>query len=380
MFLSSHGQILSDLNFWIFFIPAIFILSHITLLLIIIPQWLINGYFDPKERKEKRYRELESIANDLDLYNRTVAPQKNLNFFSWLVYQKKVRDYYTPYANDIGKLENDIWNSDKKIKPDSILRCFYGAIFSRQTLINILCTKDSVKPYIMIGTQRIPKGKNNSTYYRVIHFKSDTLNFPKCSVDPIHEWIDSISPNPDDINFISDEEFSKKFDLTGEDQAKIRALFNKNIRKQIIKNPNWTWKFDNNSILIKYRIINHNIKDMNDIKHSFKELSLLHNKLNKTNTNALPSKDEIESDTPKEIIDKKLYNKRMTTFGFLIGCGTLLTLFALFLLFVFFVRIDFRFLIQGIFCMFIGFPLLLYAKSEWKRNKKLKTDGKVTKN
>ncbi len=65
MFLSSHGQILSDLNFWIFFIPTIFILSYVALLFIIIPQWLINGYFDPQKRKEKRYRELESIANDI---------------------------------------------------------------------------------------------------------------------------------------------------------------------------------------------------------------------------------------------------------------------------------------------------------------------------
>ncbi len=65
----------------------------------------------------------------------------------------------------------------------------------------------------------------------------------------------------------------------------------------------------------------------------------------------------------------------MTTFGFLIGCGTLLTLFALFLLLVFFVRIDFRFLIQGIFCMFIGLPLLLYANSEWKQKTKNRWEG-----
>ena len=89
MFLLSNGHILSDLGFWIFFIPTIFILSHVVLLIIIIPQWLLDGYFDPKKRKQDRYNALESITNDLGLRNKTVQPEKNLNFFSWLVYQKK---------------------------------------------------------------------------------------------------------------------------------------------------------------------------------------------------------------------------------------------------------------------------------------------------
>ena len=378
MFLLSNGYILSDLGFWIFFIPTIFILSHIVLLIIIIPQWLIDDYFDPKGRKQDRYNALESIANDLGLHNKTASPQKKLNFFSWLVYQKKIRDYYIPYENEIGKIENNIWEKDKKIKPDSMPRYFYGAIFSKQNLIDVLCTKDSSKPSIMIATQRIRKGKNNSTYYRILHLKSHTLNFPQCNIDPINEWIDSISPNQDDINFTSDEDFSKKFDLTGPDQLKIRALFNKDIRDHITKNPNWKWKFGNNRILLKYRIDFSELHNFQDINISFKEFSQLHKKLKNIDLANEPSEAELKSDKPNEIINKKLFNKRMATFGILMGCGTVLTSFSLFLLFIFFIRIDFRFFVQGVFFMAIGLTLFIYGKSEWKRNKELKANGKVT--
>ena len=378
MFLLSNGHILSDLDFWMFFIPTILILSHIVLLIIIIPQWIIDSYFDPKGRKQDRYNALGSIANDLGLHNKTVLPQKSLNFFSWLVYQKKIRDYYIPYENDIGKIDNNIWETDKEIKPDSVARYFYGAIFSKQNLLDVLCTKESSKPYIMITTQRIRKGKNNSDYYRILHLKSHTLTFPQCNIDPINEWIDSISPNEDDINFTSDENFSKKFDLTGLDQLKIRALFNKDIREEIAKNPNRTWRFENECILLKYKINIQELHNLQDIKVSFKEFSQLHKKLENIDIANGPSEAELESDTPKEIINKKLFNKRMTTFGILMGCGTLLTFFSLLLLFIFFVRIDFRFFVQGVFFMAIGLTLFIYGKSEWKRNKELKASGKVT--
>ena len=380
MLLSSHGQILSDPNFWMFFIPAILILLHIVLLIIIIPKWLMDGYFDPKGRKEKKHSALTVIANDLGMENKTVPPQKNLNFFSWLIYQKKVRDYYAPYVINIGKIEGDIWESRKKINPDSIPRYFYGALFSTQPLSDILTTKDPADPYIMVATQRIPQGKNRNVYNRIIHYRSDALDLPKCDVDPTHEWVDSISPTPDDINFISDEEFSKKFDLTGDDQIKIRALFNKDIRAIMIDNPNWTWKFEDNSILIKYRIKGQALNEMIDIKPSLGELSKLHTKLKTTDITTVPSKEKIEADTPDEIIDKKLYNKRMITFGCFLGCGTFLTLLGSFMLFGFFVRIDFTFLLQGLFLGFIGVALFLYGKSEWKRNKILKAEGKVKDN
>ena len=378
MFLLSNGHILSELGFWIFFIPTIFVLSHVVLLIIIIPQWLLDGYFDPKKRKQDRYNALESIANDLGLRNKTVQPEKNLNFFSWLVYQKKVRDYYIPYENKINKIDGHIWETVKEIKPDSIPQYFYGAIFSKQNLLDVLCTKDSSKPNMTIATRRIRKGKNNSDYYRILHLKSHTLTFPQCSIDPVNEWIDSISPNQDDINFTSDEDFSKKFDLTGENQLKIRALFNKSIREQISKKPNWKWKFENECILLKYKINAPELHNFQDIKVSLKELSQLHKKLEKSNIVSKPLEAELESDNPKEIINKKLFKKRMAIFGILMGCGTAITSFSLFLLFIFFVRIDFRFFVQGIFFLAIGLTLFIYGKSEWKRNKTLKANGKVT--
>ena len=45
------------------------------------------------------------------------------------------------------------------------------------------------------------------------------------------------------------------------------------------KNPNWTWKFGNKCILLKYRIDVSELHDSQDIKIPFKELSQLHKKL-----------------------------------------------------------------------------------------------------
>ena len=98
-----------------------------------------------------------------------------------------------------------IYESRKKVKPDSIPRYFYGALFSAQPLSDILCTKEGAEPYIMAASQRTSQGKH-SIYNRIIHYKSPALDLPKCNVVPTHEWVDSISPEPDDINFISDED------------------------------------------------------------------------------------------------------------------------------------------------------------------------------
>ena len=91
----------------------------------------------------------------------------------------------------------------------------------------------------------------------------------------------------------------------------------------------------------------------------------------------LLTEEEIAQDTPKEIIDKKLYNKRLATFGCTMGCGTLALLFALPLLFGSFVRLDFEMLFLGLFFGVPGILLFLYGRSEWKRNKRLKAEGKV---
>ena len=330
-----------------------------------------------KVEKKKKYSRLTAIANDLGLKNKTVKPQNNLNFFSWLVFQKKIRDYYLPYVKEIGEIEGDIWESRKKVKPDSIPRYFYGALFSKQPITDILCTNDSADPYIMIATQRISQGKNSVIYNRIIHCKSHTLDLPKCDIEPTHEWIDSISPTQNDINFVSDKEFSKKFDLTGDNQKKIRTLLSKSVRNVIVDNPEWKWKMENQAILIKYRISKSIVNDMSDVKPSLSTLSLVYNKLNTGTIDTLLSQEEIEKDTPDEIINKKLYNKRMITFGCALGCGTFLIFLALFLLFGFFVRMNFALLFQGLFLGFIGIVLFQYSTSEWKRNKELKKEGKV---
>ena len=375
MFLSSHGQVLSDPNFWIFFIIALFILLHILFLIIIIPQWLLDAHFDPKKKKEKEIK-LKSMANELGLENKTVYSLKNLNLFSWLVYKKRVRDYYVPYIREIGKIEGDILKSRKKVTPDSIPRYFYGALFSEQPLSDILCTKNSVDPYIMVATQRSSQGKS-TIFHRVIHFRSYTLGLPKCAVSPTHEWIDSISPEPDDINFISDEKFSKKFDLTGENQLRIRKIFNQEIRAIMVNNSKWTWKLENHSILIKYLITVEDLNQMNDIKPSLIELSKLYKILQSTDITSPSTREQIEADILDEIIDKKLYKKRMVIFACLLLFGAFLVLLALFMLIGFFIKIKFPFLFYGLFLGLVGFALFQYGKSEWVRNKNLKKEGKV---
>ena len=100
---------------------------------------------------------------------------------------------------------------------------------------------------------------------------------------------------------------------------------------------------------MKYKINIPELHNFQDIKVSLKELSQLNKKLEKINIASEPLEAELESDNPKEIINKKLFKKRMAIFGILMGCGTAITSFSLFLLFIFFVRIDFRFFVQGIF-------------------------------
>jgi hypothetical protein len=59
------------------------------------------------------------------------------------------------------------------------------------------------------------------------------------------------------------------------------------------------------------------------------------------------------------------------------GCGTLAILFALPMFLGFFVRLDFEMLFLGLFYGVPGILLFLYGRSEWKRNKQLKAEGKV---
>ena len=93
---------------------AFLILLHIPLLFVIITKWLMEGYFDIKGLKEKKFLILISIAKDLGMENKT-STTKNLNFFFLVGIPKRVRDYYAPYVANIGKIEGDIWESRKKV-------------------------------------------------------------------------------------------------------------------------------------------------------------------------------------------------------------------------------------------------------------------------
>ena len=86
----------------------------------------------------------------------------------------------------------------------------------------IITTEDDANPFIMVTQKSEKKSKNSVSHYRVIYYKSDDLDLPKCEVNPTYELIDSIMPDPEDINFVSDEDFSKKFDLMGENEPKVR--------------------------------------------------------------------------------------------------------------------------------------------------------------
>ena len=320
------------------------------------------------------YNRLERIAKDLGVLNRTFPPQKGLFLFSWLVYQKRVRDYYIKYNNYFRRLEG---LHPKEPKPDSIPRFFYGGLFGKPSLSMIITTEDDANPFIMVTQKSEKKSKNSVSHYRVIYYKSDDLDLPKCEINPTYELIDSIMPDPSDINFVSDEDFSKKFDLMGENEPKIRALFNENIRRIISANPEWVWEFNNDQIMIKYLISGSTISELEDIKPSLGELAKIHKELKNINWSDIPTQLEIDKDTPEEILDNKLYRKRMATFGCAIGCGTILIPFALFMLYGFFSTFDFKLLGPFLFMGVPGFLLFRWGRLEWKRNKQLKADGKV---
>jgi len=355
----------------VLFVFFLIIVIHFTLTIVTIFMWIF-GQLTKKD--VERYEKLNAIANDLGIKNQTFPPQKDLFYFSWLVYQKRVRDYYVPFRNTIREMEG---LSELQVKPDSIPRYFYGSLFLSSKLSDIISTEESAEPYIMVSQERVSRGKNNIDYYRVIYYQSNELDLPKCKVEPTSEFVDSIAPDEDDINFVSDDDFSKKFDLMGDDESKVRALFNEDVRRIMTNNPEWKWKLDGNRIMIKYIISGSTIVDMQDIKPSLGELALFHNELKTIDITDLPTEEEIAQDTPEEIIDKKLYNKRLATFGCTMGCGTLAILFSLPMFLGFFVRLDFEMLFLGLFYGVPGILLFLYGRSEWKRNKQLKEVGKV---
>ena len=320
------------------------------------------------------FKKFESLANELKIINKTFPPQKRLSLFSWMVYQKRITDYYLPFINILRKMGGE---SEIKIKPDSLMRYFYGTIFGHKNLINVLSTETSAEPYIMVSTKKISERKNNILINRNIYLRSKELNLPDGYVEPSLEFLSEIFPDERDINFVSDEQFSKKFDLIGEDIPKIRTLFNQAVRKILLNNPDWTIKFKNNEVLITYQIKKEMYNSTNDIKPALGELSKLHQEIRSVKLNYTLSPEEIKLETPEEIIDSALYKKRMRTFGFAIGCSAVPILFGLFGLFGAFVRLDFEMLLISLTYGVPGLLLFFWGKSEWSRNKKLKADGKV---
>ena len=355
----------------IVFIMILVALMHFPILMIILVIWA-------KDQLIKKdlgvYARLDRIAKDLGILNRTFPPQKGLFLFSWLVYQKRVRDYYIKYDNLLRRLEG---LPPKEVNPDSLLRYFYGGLFGKPSLNMIITTPDDANPFIMVSHKTMSRGKNKVDNLRVIYYRSNELNLPKCKVDPTSEFIDSFMPDPNDINFKSDKDFSKKFDLMSEDEPKIRAFFNENVRKIIAENSEWNWEFNQDQILIQYLISGSTISEMEDIKPSLGELAKIHNELKSVNLTDIPTQLEIDKDTPEEIVDQKLYRKRMATFGCAMGCETILIPFALFMLYGFFSTFEFKMLGPFLIIGIPGFLLFRWGHSEWKRNKQLKAYGKV---
>jgi len=352
------------------------ICTHIPLAMFTVAFWLKSQL---SKSDLERYDILNKIAAELGIDNCTFPPQKKLNYFSWLIYNKRVEDHYIPYKNLLRSMSG---SKELKKKPDSAMKYFYGSLFdgNHPRIQDIIATDDNTEPYIMVSRDRVRVGKNNYEDYRVIYYRSNDLDMPKCNVEESSEFMDNIAPDPDDINFVSDEIFSKKFDLMGDDEQKIRALINEEVRGVLVDNEKWTWKFDGNRILIKYLIEHNEISDMSDIKPSLGELAKIHNAIKEIDMENLPSSEQIDADTPRETINKKLYNKRMTIFGSTIGCGTIAMIWGIVIFFEALIRMQFDIFLTAFFFTLPGALAFRFGYSEWKRNKQLKSEGRITNN
>ena len=355
----------------LFFIGFLLIVIHIPLFMIITIFWITDQMF---KKNLATFEELDSIAKDLGIINHTFPPQKGLSLLSWMVYNKRITDHYLPFINILKKARGE---SKLKLRQDSLIQYFYGTIFGHQSLTNVLSTEPSAEPFIMVSTKRISERKSNFLINRTIYLKSKGLNLPHGSVERSLEFLSEISPDKRDINFISDEQFSKKFDLIGEDIPKIRTLFNQKVRNILLNNPEWIMKFKNNEILITYQIKKESYNSINDIRPTLKEVSTLHQEIQSIDLDYTLSEEEINLETPEEFIDENLYKRRMKTFGFAIGCSTVPILFGFFGVFGAFVRLDIKMLLVSLIVSVPGVLMFLWGKLEWVRNKKLKSDGKV---
>ena len=363
----------SSFYFYLIFSGAlivVFIGASAILLLFSLIDW---GRSQIDKRDIEIYENVNAVANELEINNVSVLPQKNLNYFSWLVYNKKLNDHYLPFKNTIRKFRGE---SELKKRPDS-LKSYYlsWAQQGLPNLTNIMASEENAEPYIMISNERVRVGKNNYIENRLIYYDSVELDLPQCEVNPAIEFLDNIIPNEDDINFISDEGFSKIFDLKGDDEMAVRTLFNEKIRAIMTKNNEWSWKFNGRQIMITYELEKRGA--VNDVQSSLEVLVELHNELRSIDLTDILNAEEIAKDTPDEIIDKKLYRKRMATFGCSMGCGMVALYTGLLFLWETILRRQLDMIFPSLFWAIPGFIAIRFGYLEWKRNKQLKSDGKV---
>ncbi len=325
------------------------------------------------KRDTEIHENVSMIANELEIKNISVLPQRNLNYFSWLVYNKKLNDHYLPFKNTIRKFRGE---SELKKRPDSLKSYYLSWIHQGlPNLANIMASEENAEPYIMISNECIRVGKNSYIENRLIYYDSVELDLPQCEVNPAIEFLDSIIPDEDDINFISDKKFSKIFDLKGDDKMAVRTLFNEKIRTIMTKNSEWSWEFNGRQIMITYELEKRGV--VNDIRSSLEVLAEIHNELRSMDLTDILNAEEIAKDTPDEIIDKKLYRKRMATFGCSMGCGMISLYTGLLFLWETILRRQLDMIFPSLFWAIPGFIAIRFGYLEWKRNKQLKRDGKV---
>ena len=363
----------SSLYFYLIFFGALIVVFIGACIMLIAFSMLDWARSQIGKKDIELYENVNKLANELGIKSISVLPQKNLNYFSWMVYNKKLNDHYLPYKNIVRKFRGE---SELKKSPDS-LKSYYLSWVQQglPNLSNIIATEENAEPYIMISNERVRVGKNNYKDHRLLYYRTAEFDLPECEVSPAIELLDSIIPDEDDINFISDEHFSKMFDLKGENKITIRTLFNEKIRAIITKNSEWNWKFDGNQIMVSYELEKRGA--VNDVKSSLGILAELHNELRSLDLTAPISAEELEKDIPDEIIDKKLYRKRMATFGCSMGCGMISLYLGLIFLWETILRRQIDMVFPSLFWTIPGFIALRFGYLEWKRNRQLKKDGKV---
>ncbi len=83
---------------------VVFIGASTILVLFSLIDW---GRSQIDKRDIEIYENVNAVANELEINHVSVLPQKTLNYFSWLVYNKKLNDHYLAYKNTIRKFREE---------------------------------------------------------------------------------------------------------------------------------------------------------------------------------------------------------------------------------------------------------------------------------